>query len=203
MSAEQPERRALTVRILFNRYWLLLPLLLVAVVVHNWVDAPAPAADDGDFDMRSTRSDYYLEEFRTQRFDGDGRREYEVSGKSLIHYPDDGRSDIVAPDIALFEMDGVWTVTARRGRFTESPELFRLQDDVRIARKGTNAMTIRTAELDLLPATREIRTDATIEIVGISWQLRARGLRSTLDSGNLQLLNEVSGTYDVPDPASE
>ena len=59
-------------------------------------------------------------------------------------------------------------------------------------------MTIRTAELELLPASREVRTDAAIEIVGINWQLRARGLRSMLDSGNLQLLDEVSGTYDVP-----
>lgn len=198
------------IRLMFSRYWLLLPLLLSAVLVTHWAEdwgdeATSTDGENDGFDMRSSQSDYYLEAFRTRRYDAQGKPEYRVSGDSLTHYPDSRRSDIVAPSIALIEAESEWKVTARQGVFTEAPELFRLTDDVVIARQGGSeeSLVIRTAELELLPDSREVRTDQAIEIVADSWQLRAIGLRSTLETGNLKLLNEVTGTYAAPAPDDE
>ncbi len=189
-------------RIIISRYWLLLPLLLVAVLIHNfaedWEDGPVDGVDTEGFDMRSTQSDYYLEAFKTRKYDVDGRPEYRVSGDSLTHYPGSRRSDIIAPSITLIEPEGEWRVSARRAVFNEEPELFRLVGDVVVVREGDQNLVIRTRALELLPDAREVRTDEAIEIVADTWQLRAVGLRSTLATGNVKLLNKVTGTYAAP-----
>ena len=52
---------------LLSRYWLLLPLLVVVVVGLDRIETPAPFDVEETIDMRKTRSDYYLADFRSQK----------------------------------------------------------------------------------------------------------------------------------------
>jgi len=83
------------IRRLVTRYWMLLPLLIGVVVLLDRVETPDAVPTEATIDMRTTQSDYYLEQFRTRRFSPDGEIEYQVQGETLAHFPDDDRSEIV------------------------------------------------------------------------------------------------------------
>jgi len=87
---------------LISRYWLLVPLLLLAIVIRDWVETtPETVEIEETIDMRATESDYYLEQFKTSKFDADGELEYEITGKTLAHYPIDDRSEVTEPSLVM------------------------------------------------------------------------------------------------------
>lgn len=211
----------------FSRYWLLVPLILVAIVARDWAERPQTFDTEETVDMRGTLADYYLEDFTTRRFDQAGALEYVVSGKTLSHYPDDNRSEVDAPRVELRRDGAIWNVRALSGRFDTEPDVFTLNGDVELVRTadatsaGASAtvlsttddpsatasnpaeaialgqIVIRTADLSLGLDSNEIRTDAPFEIESEAWQLSGVGLRSSIDEGKLVMLSNVNGTYDA------
>lgn len=201
-----------------GRYWLVVPLILVAIVARNWVERPETFVIEETVDMRRTEADYYLEDFATRRFDENGALEYLVTGDSLSHYPDDDVSEVLAPRVELRRPGALWRIDAERGRLESDPDVFTLLGDVRVERvvadagdgaasdaDGTPALvagplTIVTRDLALALDGNEIRTEAPFEIVAEGWRLGGVGLRSTIDAGKLELLSNVDGTYDAAVP---
>jgi LPS export ABC transporter protein LptC len=193
---------------LLSRYWLLIPLLLMAIVARDWVEAPADIEVEDTIDMRATQSDYYLEDFTTRSFNADGALAYELHGRSLAHYPDGDRSEIIAPEVMLHRPRVRWQIESARGQFIQKTGVFTLQGDVRIrrdpagianlARRSVEAepVEIRTSELSVFTATNDVHTDQPVEIIAESWQLRSVGLQSSIDAGKLQLLSRVQGHYE-------
>lgn len=185
---------------LISRYWLLVPLLLLAIVIRDWVETtPTLVEVEETIDMSQTKSDYYLEQFKTRKFDTQGNIEYEVSGQTLAHYPDDDRSEIIKPAVVLHREAVRWEVASNSGLLKKDPAIFTLQGDVVLKRESPTGepLTIRTEELSILTDDNEVRTDKPIEIVARTWQLRSIGLQSSLNEGKLNLLSEVSGRYEV------
>ena len=197
-------------RLLLSRYWLLVPLILVAIVARNFVERPETFVVEETVDMRRSEADYYLEDFTTRRFDANGALEYVVAGDSLSHFPDDDVSEVVAPRVELRRPGAVWRVNAERGRLETDPDVFTLLGDVRLEREVLDApldapivdgpLTITTRDLALGLDDDTVSTDAPFEIVANGWRLAGTGLRSTIDAGKLELLSNVNGTYDAAVP---
>ncbi len=188
---------------LISRYWLIVPLLLLAIVVLDWVETtPVSIEIEDTIDMSATESDYYLEQFKTRKFDENGVIEYEVTGKTLAHYPTDDRSEITAPSLVMHRDSIQWTIDSNTGELTRDPDIFTLEGDVVVQRESTGAspVVIRTNTLSILTDDNEVRTDQPIEIVSETWQLRSVGLQSSLDEGKLNLLSAVKGYYEVEQP---
>jgi len=185
---------------LFFRYWFLLPLLLLVVVILDRVEEPTTIATEETINMRETRSDYYIAEFSTRKFDADGQLEYIVHGDTLAHYPDDDRSEVVAPRIELHRPDAIWQIQSSKGRFDTDPNLFTLEGNVVVnrQREGSAPVTIKTSSLTVATDTNIVNTDQVIEIVAPTWRLQATGLSSAIDDGKLSLHANVSGRYEVP-----
>ena len=185
---------------MLSRYWLLVPLLLLVLVARNWVEeTPTNAAAESTIDMRATLSDYYLENFVTQKFGADGALEYEVSGHTLLHYPDDNRSEIISPDVTLHRPPFTWKVVSDKGLLIEYPESFTLQGDVRVERTAQNQAPVQILTNDLSIDTQGnlLSTTSKVTIDAQTWQLEANGLQSSIDSGQLNLLSNVKGHYEV------
>jgi len=183
-----------------SRYWLLVPLLLLAIVIRDWVETtPTLVEVEDTIDMSETQSDYYLEQFKTRKFDTHGNIEYEVSGQTLAHYPVDDRSEITKPSVVFHREAVRWTVDSTLGLLQKNPAIFTLKGDVILKRESPTGepLTIRTEELSILTDDNEVRTDKPIEIVAETWQLRSVGLQSTLNEGKLNLLSTVTGRYEV------
>lgn len=188
------------------RYWPIVPLIILAVWARNWVeDRPATFVVEETINMRETQSDYYLEEFTTRKFDTAGMLQYRVSGKSLLHFPEDGRSEITAPNVILLREGIRWDITSARGQMLREPDTFTLIGNVQIERAGesVDSMSIRTESLSVHTDNNEVSTDQPIEVIANGWRMRSVGLQSKLDDGKLIFLSEVTGHYDVATPESE
>lgn len=186
-------------------YWLLVPLLLVAILVRNYVEAPDTLVLDEPLTMQDMRADYYLEDFTTRRFDADGRLEYRLTGDTLSHYPDDGRAEIEQPRLTMRQPEAVWTMRAGSGRLTRRPDVVTLLDDVFLERASlideqAGPLRLSTSDLSVELASRDVRTSQPVRIEAPGLQLEAIGLQSSMAAGKLELLSNVTGRYDVATP---
>ncbi len=185
---------------MLSRYWLLVPLLLLVLVARNWVEETPTSADaESTIDMQATQSDYYLEDFVTQKFSIDGALEYEVSGNTLLHYPEDNRSEITKPDVTLHRPPVTWKVVSEKGMLVKDPEIFTLQGDVRVERTAQNQSVVQilTKDLSINTQSNLLSTTSKVTIDAETWNLEADGLQSSIDSGKLNLLSNVKGHYEV------
>ena len=152
-------------RLLLSRYWLLVPLILVAIVARNFVERPETFVVEETVDMRRSEADYYLEDFTTRRFDANGALEYVVAGDSLSHFPDDDVSEVVAPRVELRRPGAVWRVNAERGRLETDPDVFTLLGEVRLERVVLDAArppprpTVTCRRVQRRPTTTSRRAD--------------------------------------------
>lgn len=194
------------IRRLVTRYWLLLPLLIIVVVLLDRVEQPDVIETEETLDMRQTQSDYYLSDFRTRRYDADGNIEYIINGKTLAHYPDDDRSVITLPRVELRGDEVQWLVESERGRFDPAPELFTLQGNVTVKRvlqsASTDTIIMTTESLRIANEANLVETDDLVVITAPTWSLQANGFRTAIDNGQLSLLSDVVGRYEMP-PAEQ
>jgi lipopolysaccharide export system protein LptC len=183
-----------------SRYWLLLPLLVLVVIAVDRIETPPVIETEETIDMRQTRSDYYLAEFKTQKFRTDGTIEYTIQGETLAHYPDNDRSEIIAPRIELNRPGATWDISSLKARFDTNPDLFTMQGEVVMHQRRSNAdpITITTDQLMIATESNQVSTDADIEIVSAHWALKATGMTSAIDEGTLSLLSSVSVRYEAP-----
>ncbi|MFK7893712.1 MAG: LPS export ABC transporter periplasmic protein LptC [Granulosicoccus sp.] len=188
-----------------SKYWLLLPLLIVAVVAVDRIEEPAETETEATIDMRETQSDYYLSDFVTRKFDADGYLEYVIRGTSLAHYPEDDHSRIANPHLELHREGTSWSVRSDAGRYDARPDLFRLHGEVIVVRDSEHAepVTMKTESLTVSTQLNRVSTEEKIEIIASTWQLQATGLDSALDDGRLQLLSNVTARYELPSQAAK
>ncbi len=188
---------------MLSRYWLLVPLLLLVLVARNWVEeTPTNTSAESTIDMQATQSDYYLEDFTTQKFGANGALEYQISGSTLLHYPEDNRSEIIEPDVTLHRPPFVWKVVSDKGVLVKNPETFTLQGDVKVQRTATNQALVQilTSDLSIDTQSNLLSTTSFVKIDAPTWQLEADGLQSSIDSGKLNLLSNVKGHYEPAQP---
>lgn len=182
------------------RYWYIIPLLLLALLVRDWVEEPVIESVEDTIDMTATKADYYLEDFETLKLDTKGRPEYIIHGDSLIHYPAEDVSEIVAPHLILHRGEASWTVESKMGRLTTDPDIFTLQGAVTVHRSATSEIAeikITTTDLRVHTAENFIQTDKPIEIISQDWTLKSKGFESHIEAGKLTFLSEVEGHYEV------
>ena len=202
---------------LITRYWLLLPLLICVVALLDRVELPDVIGTEDTINMSDTHSDYYMSDFRARRFGADGQIEYIVTGETLAHYPLDDHSKITAPRLELRRENVLWLVESERGRYDPTPDLFTLRGDVVIKRTlqpsdsrsvESDSAELQTLDKDVLVMTTNslriatnsnvVETDEMVNITAPTWQLQATGLRTAIDEGQLKLLSDVTGRYDMP-----
>ena len=188
-------------------YLLLLPLLILAVVLLDRVEQPAKVVTEDTINMRDTQSDYYLSDFRTRRFGENGQIEFIVHGKTLAHYPDDNRSEIIEPKLELRRADALWLAESSSGRYDPAPDLFTLRGDVTVTRilsneqqgdRSPEPITMTTSLLSIANEANLLETDQLVKITAPKWQLQSKGLTTTIDDGQLKLLAQVIGRFDSP-----
>lgn len=185
---------------LISRYWLIVPLLLLAIVARDWAETDTRNVEiEETIDMSATKSDYYLEQFNTKKYDTNGNIEYIVTGKTLAHYPTDDRSEITEPSLVMHRGNIQWHIDSETGELVKDPAVFTLQGNVVVSRESSagTPVVIRTEAISIHTDVNEVRTDKPIEIVSETWQLRSIGLQSSLDEGKLNLLSSVTGHYEV------
>lgn len=185
------------------------------MVLIDRVEQPAEVVTEDTLNMKDTRSDYYLSDFSTRKFNENGTIEFIVVGNTLAHYPDDDRSEITEPRIELRREGIVWLAESAKGRFDPAPDLFTLSggvtlrrvlqapDDVINAANNTDdalvtQITMTTPTLRIASDANLVETDELVRISAPAWNVQAKGLRTAIDQGQLSLLENVVARYEPP-----
>lgn len=191
-----------------SRYWLIVPLLLAAILIGNWVEEPATLVPESPMAIASSPADYLLEDFTTRHYAANGTLEYVLIGESLAHYPDDGRAEITRPSVTMQRDIAEWSVTAETGRLTREPDVVTLIGEVNIDRRvngdtSNHPVSILARNVRIALDDDYLSTEDPVVIEAPGMVVEANGLQSSINEGKLELHSGVTARYEVAPSATD
>ncbi len=163
-------------------------------------------AQRGDDEVRPqtlrTEPDYFIEDFSYTRLAPNGKAQYLITGKKLVHYPADDSSVIERPTVRSFSAkSSPMTLQAQRAKITKQQRELHLYDDVRLERpqvRGVESMVVESSYMLALPDQDLVKTDRPVVIrVGES-RLTGTGMVADNTKHQLSLQSKVTGFYESP-----
>ena len=142
---------------------------------------------------------YYLQEARLTELGDNGRPRVTVRAATIEQQLPDQ-----SVHLAQLELDyhtarqGLWHVTADKGRMPSDRSTLLLAGNVRVAgaaERSTGAAVIRTDELAYDTRTNVVQTAAPVTVEFGPHKLRGRGMRVGLNEGTLRLESNVNGQF--------
>ena len=149
-----------------------------------------------------TDPDYFIEDFSYTRLAPNGKAQYLITGKKLVHYPADDTSVIEHPAVRSFSAkSSPMTLRAQRATITKQQRELHFYDDVRLERPQTRSADSLVVESDYmlaLPDDDLVKTDRPVVIrVGES-RLAGTGMVADNAKHQVTLQSKVTGFYDSP-----
>ena len=157
--------------------------------------------------MRRHDPDYLVMNFTTTTYDRDGRAETVLSAERMLHYPDDDSTELAAPRLMQSRpKQPRFTARADRGKVSrEGDEIF-LYDNVVLVREADGSRPearMSTSFLHILRDRALVRTDRKVLFEEDGRSLTGRGMEYRNDTRELQLLNEVRGSFESRKSAAD
>jgi len=185
-----------------TRLFPLLMVLLLAVLSYALERAvrDAPLTPE----PRRHDPDYIVERFVVTKYGVDGAVESRFDADKMMHYPDDGTTDVFAPR-AVLSKPGAPRYRGRAGRAAiadDGEELF-LYDNVVVVREADATRPeaqLETQFLHLVGGPALARTDREIRLREGKRELSGRGMEFHQESGQFILRERVRGLF-VPQKA--
>ncbi len=179
----------------------LFPIILLAVLagLTFWLQR---TVDSGDAPRDRTprhEIDSVAENFVARRFDENGILKYQLSGPSMVHFPDDDSAELKSPLLTAFRQDAPpVTLTSDYARASSRGETVYLWDNVVATRTATPekpAMIARMPDLVAQPEAGTAFTNSPVEVTeGASW-LKGIGADIDHNASTLVLRSQVRGMY--------
>lgn len=170
--------------------WMPLLLLALAAAFSWWVAQVVLQAEKGAEKPRPgpVLPDYVLHDFRTERYDAQGRLTSSLSGRQMVHDPAQNIFTLIDPRLRTQSAEGVVTLAqARQGRSNADGSNLQLIGDAVVRREGGGQppLVVRSEFLNIFPNTQVVESNRPTRIEqGASRlsgdQLRFDGLHGTL-----------------------
>ncbi|WP_114418522.1 LPS export ABC transporter periplasmic protein LptC [Marinospirillum perlucidum] len=142
--------------------------------------------------------DYYLEKARVQRFDEQGRHYQTLHAEVVTHYPEEELAEAENLQVDHWTAQGDhWRLTAQVGELMQNQQLL-LRQEVRLQpQEPENPATpeFLTQRLWLNSQEDLAHTQDEVLMQGSNNTTRGQGLLAELDSGRIQLLEDVQTLY--------
>ena len=144
--------------------------------------------------------DYFMEGLEITSMNEKGEPRSLLVSDKLIHYADDGSTELNTPVMTLYNDIGKpWVVKAHRGWVSADHDLILLSGKVTIDRaSGPNNRPVQlfTERLRIHPDSDFAETDQPVTMVSNKRRTSATGMRAYVRDGQLQLLNKVRVSYE-------
>ena len=142
----------------------------------------------------------------TRDFDANGALHYQLKTPLIRHYQINEKPS--EKDYTLFDLPQLvflgdaekpaWYVTAQAGRSDNNGEIFTLSTDVLVQQESQTQgiVSINTAELRLNTREQFAETNKAVTMRSAKTQLETTGLRAYIKQDRIELLSNVTGTYE-------
>lgn len=149
-----------------------------------------------------TEPDYFAEDFRYTKVAPNGRAEYVVEGKKLVHTPVDDITHVTEPVVYTYSKERPpMTLRSDRARINGDHSEVHLHGNVRLVRPQTSGGETMTVDSDyMLVLTNEdlVKTDHPVHITLGKSTLDGVGMVADSRQQQVSLLSRVNGTYVQP-----
>lgn len=175
---------------------------LLAAVSFWALEVALRGGDEARPTTARTDPDYFVEDFSYTRLAPNGKAQYLITGRKLVHYPADDSSVIERPTVRSFSAkSSPMTLRAQRATITKQQRELHLYDEVRLERPQTRASDSLVVESDYmlaLPDSDLVKTHRPVVIhVGES-RLAGTGMVADNAKRQLTLQSRVTGFYESP-----
>lgn len=146
----------------------------------------------------STGPDMVVESFSVHRFDPAGRLQYELSARTMRHFPLDGRTDLDEPKLRFYGTDRTSHASAATGSVSANGERVLLEGNVIVVREavaGKPQGEIRTESLIVWPDTEKVESATPVAYREGTNTVTAATLSADNLRGSLQLGGGVKATF--------
>jgi lipopolysaccharide export system protein LptC len=144
--------------------------------------------------------DYFVVNFTTTTYTGEGAVESVMSAARMVHYPDDDTTELFDPRMLHSKPNEPrFSVRAERGQLSRDGDEVFLYGDVLLVREaaaGRPEARMSTEFLHVLRDRSLVRTDRPVTIVEGGLSLAGRGMEYNNASRELLLRNEVVARFD-------
>jgi lipopolysaccharide export system protein LptC len=186
------------VRLSATRLFPLLLMLALALLTLWLEHATRPQSEHPS--LRRHDPDYIVSNFTITTYDQGGGKESTLSAKTMIHYPDDDTTELIAPRLVQTRPNEPrFTVTAERGALSSDGEEVFLYDNVRLVREASADRPEAHMSTSFLHVVRDrslVRTDRHVSITEGGRSLAGRGMEYHNDVRQLYLRDEVRGRFE-------
>ena len=175
---------------------------LLAAVSFWALEVALRGGDEARPKTARTDPDYFVEDFSYTRLAPNGKAQYLITGKKLVHYPADDSSVIERPTVRSFSAKSTpMTLRAQRATITKQQRELHLYDEVRLERpqtRGGDSLVVESDYMVALPDNDLVKTDHPVVIrVGDS-RLAGTGMVADNAKRQLTLQSRVTGFYESP-----
>jgi lipopolysaccharide export system protein LptC len=186
-----------------DRWIAWVPLLLLAALagLTYWLDQkvqPQRGREGGN----GGEPDFVVDEFTATRMSVEGRPNYEVRAKRMVHFPEENSARLDEPRLTHFApKGGPVSIRANVGTLDKNGENAYFTGDVQVRRaafEDNPEMVMYTEYLHVIPELEIARTDRPVRMVSGDSRLEAVGLELNNKTRTLTLLSKVKGTYATP-----
>lgn len=188
-----------------NRFRLAVVLAIGAAITLGsfWVlEVMRKGIIDSMPDAPRTEPDIYVEKFNFVRMSQSGDAQYSMSGKRLIHHPEDNSFEIELPVVnSLGAERPPMTTRAQRARVEEDYSKVHMYEDVEVDRPatpGSQHFNLKSEYLLLLPDDDVMKSDKPVDMTLGTSKLRGTGMYANNATRELRLSNNVSALYYPP-----
>jgi lipopolysaccharide export system protein LptC len=182
--------------------WAPVALLLLLAALTWWLDSkvqPVATRPDG-----STRHDpdMYLEGYAATRMTPEGIKQYQLTGKRLVHYPDDNSTELRSPQLVYFDPgQAPVTVKADVAQIADGGDNVYFSGNVQVVRApyGNHPeLGVLTSYLHVMPEQQIARTDKPVTLMEGNSTATSLGLEFDNKTRQLKLTSQVRARYETP-----
>ncbi|MCK5001703.1 MAG: LPS export ABC transporter periplasmic protein LptC [Gammaproteobacteria bacterium] len=140
--------------------------------------------------------DVFIQDFTLTAMSDDGKPAYILKAKRLEHYNDSNYAVINEPVIQLKQGDHRWLISANSGEIDDENQIIILRNSV-VLQQQDKAQPIRleTEQLEIDTRQQIAKSMHTVSIIQQEFTLQSKGMILDNASGQLELLNSVTGRY--------
>lgn len=181
----------------------LFPLLLMLALAAGslWLEQAVQVPERDRSGKSRHDPDFIAEDFGITKMSSTGTPEYSLSAARMLHYPDDGSTDITAPHLVQRHGDDApIVIQADRGLISKNGDeasFFGNVVVVREAGRGRRELRVETEYLQVVPDLDIARTDKAVTITEGGSRLTGVGMELNNKTRQFSLLSQVRGRFDA------